>query len=29
MKNKQKWAREAQRKELVNGVGAKANKPQK
>ena len=29
MESKQKWARGAQRKELVNGVGAKANKPQK
>ena len=27
MESKQKWARGAQRKELVNEVGSKANKP--
>ena len=27
MKSKQKWAKGAQRKKLVNGVGKKANKP--
>ena len=29
MESKQKWARGAQRKELVNEVGTKANKPRK
>ena len=29
MKRKQKWAEGAQKKELVNGVGTKANKPSK
>ena len=27
MERKQKWGGEAQRKELVNGVSSKANKP--
>ena len=29
MESKQKWIEGAQRKELVNGVGTKANKPGK
>ena len=27
VESKQRWAERAQRKELVNGVGSKANKP--